>query len=75
MRLGLNDEQSTEFTVSTLESLEYSSRVVSVEFTRRLSDSWSLHAESSGYVEIDEEDVIHDVRRDSYIGVDLNYGF
>ena len=74
-RLGLNDEQSTEFTVSTLESLDYSSRVISTEFKRRLSDSWSLHVESSVYLGIEEDDVIYDVRRDSYVGVNLDYNF
>ena len=74
-RLGLNDEQSTEFTVSVLESLSSSSRVLSTEFKRRLSENWFLHVEASAYVGIDEDDVVYDVRRDSYIGVNLDYGF
>ena len=74
-RLGLNDEQSTEFFVAVLHSLDNGSRVLSAEFKRRLSDSWSLHVEGSAYVGIDEEDAVYDVRRDSFIGVNLNYGF
>ena len=74
-RFGLNDEQSTEFTVSVLASLDNSSRVLSTEFKRRLSESWSLHVESSAYFGIDEDDVIYDVRRDSFIGVNLDYNF
>ena len=74
-RLGLNDEQSTEFSVSVLQSLDNSSRVLSAEFKRRLSDSWSLHMESSVYLDIDEQDVIYDVRKDSFIGVNLDYNF
>ena len=74
-RLGLNDEQSTEFTVSVLESLDNSSRVLSAEFKRRLSENWSLHMESSAYFGIDEEDVIYDVRRDSFIAANLDYNF
>lgn len=74
-RLGLNDEEGTEFTLSTLESLEYTSRAISAEFKRRLSDSWSLHVESLAYAEIEEEDVMYDVRRDSFIAVSLAYGF
>ena len=75
MRFGLNDEQSTEFTVSVLESLDNSSRVLSAEFKRRLSENWSLHMESSAYFGIDEEDVIYDVRRDSFIAANLDYNF
>ena len=74
-RLGLNDEPGTEFSVSALNSLDNDSRVLSAEFKRRLSDSWSLHVEGSAYVGIDEDDVVYEVRRDSYVGVNLDYGF
>ncbi len=74
-RLGLNDEYDTQFTVSSLESLEYSSRAISAEFKHRLSDSWSLHVEGLAYAEIDEKDVMYDVRRDSFIEVNLDYSF
>ena len=74
-RLGLNDEQSTEFTVSVLESLDNSTRVLSTEFKRRLSENWSLHMEGTGYFDVDVTDVIYEVRRDSFIGVNLDYNF
>ena len=75
VRLGLNDEEGTEFTLSILESLEYSSRVLSAEFKRRLTDSWSLHVEGLVYAEIEEEDVMYSVRRDSFIAASLAYSF
>ena len=74
-RLGLNDEQSTEFVVSVLASLANSSRVFSAEFKRRLSDRWSLHAETTVYLGIDRDDAVYDVRRDSFTGVNLDYNF
>ena len=74
-RLGLNDEQSTEFVLSTLASVDTSSRFLSAEFKRRLSDQWSLHVESTIYLDIDGNDAAHDVRRDSFIGVNLDYNF
>ena len=74
-RLALNDEQSTEFVVSVLASLANSSRVFSAEFKRRLSDRWSLHAEATVYLGIDRDDAVYDVRRDSFIGVNLDYNF
>ena len=74
-RLGLNDPQSTEFVVSVLGSLDNSSRVVAGEFKRRLSDSWFLHVETSAFLDIDEDDFIYYVRRDSYIKVNLAYSF
>ena len=74
-RFGLNDEQSTEFVGSVLNSLENSSRVLGAEFKRRLSDSLSLHVEAAAYVGIDENDAAYVARRDSYIGVNLDYNF
>ena len=74
-RLGLNDEQSTEFVVSTLASLDTDGRILSAEFKRRLSDRWSLHVESTVYLGIDRNDVAYDVRRDGFIGVNLDYNF
>ncbi len=74
-RLGLNDPQSTEFVISVLGSLENSSRTLAGEFKRRLSDSWFLHVEASAFLNIDEDDFIYYVRRDSYIKINLAYSF
>ncbi len=75
-RLGLNDPQSTEFIVSVLGSLDSSSRVLAGEFKRRLSsDNWFLHIETSAFLDIDEDDFIYYVRRDSFIKVNLAYSF
>ncbi len=74
-RLGLNDEQSTEFVLSVLESLDNGSRVLTAELKRRLSENWSLHAESIVYLGIDQSDLIYPVRRDSFLGLNLDYNF
>jgi len=74
-RLGLNDEQSTELFASVLGSLDNGSRVFNAEFKRRLSDHWSLHVETFVYSGIDEDDILYAVRRDSFIGVNLDYNF
>ena len=34
-----------------------------------------MHVESAAYFGIDENNVIYDVRRDSFIGVNLDYNF
>ena len=74
-RLGLNDEQSTEFVVSVLDSLDNRSRVLSAEFRHRRSDHLSLHVESYAYLGIDQDDIIYIARRDSFLGVNLDYNF
>ena len=73
--LGLNDEQSTELVLSVLESLDNSSRVLTSELRRRLSDHWSLLVESIVYLGIDPGDLTYPARRDSFLGVNLDYNF
>ena len=48
---------------------------LNAEFKRRLSENWSLHVESAAYLRIDKDDIIYPVRRDSFIGVNLDYSF
>ena len=74
-RLGLNDEQSTEIFASVLGSLDNGSRVLNAEFKRRLSDHWSVQVETFVYSGVDQEDVLYAVRRDSFVGVNLDYNF
>ncbi len=73
--LGLNDVQSTEFTVSVLASLENSSYILGAELKRRLTDYWFLHLEASTYHEVDETDAVYTARRDSFVRVNLDYNF
>ena len=74
-RIGLNDEMSTEFFISVFSSLEDDSRVVSGEFKRRLDDNWFMSIEGTAYANIATSDLLHDVRRDSFIGLNLDYSF
>lgn len=74
-RLGLNDEYDTEFVASIVKSLETDSRVLNAEFSRRISDDWSLKAEASVFSGISTDDVLFSVHRDSYASVNLDYSF
>ena len=74
-RLGANDEHDTAFVVSVLGSLNRSSRIFNAEFRHRLSDSWSLQVEGAACLEIDPDDAAYSVRRDSHLGVNLDYHF
>ena len=74
-RLGLNDVQSTEFVVSVLGSLDNSSHILGADFKRRITDHWFLHIEASAYLEIDENDAMYPVWRDSFFRVILDYNF
>lgn len=74
-RVALNDVAGSEITAAVVADTDYGSRTMSVEFNRRLSDEWSLHLEATAMLDIDEADPIRPTWRDSFIGVELTYGF
>ena len=74
-RLGLNDVEGTEITAAIVADTDYGSRTMSVEFTRRLSDEWSLRLETTTMIDLDEADPIRTTWRDSFIGAELTYSF
>ena len=74
-RLAFNDELGTEFIGGVLTDLDHDSHFVSLELSRRLRDNWSLHFETVVLMNIGKADLIYALRRDSFIGLDLVYGF
>jgi len=75
-RLALNDVESTEFTVSLVEDLARSGRVLGFEAKRRLNDRLSLKLEGIAFAGIDREgDILSDLRRDGFVALNLVYGF
>ena len=74
-RVDLNDEHGTNFFLGVLDSLEADSRVLSAEFSRRLSDSLSLNVEATSHIGFETDEIAYDVRRDSHIGISLEYSF
>ncbi len=75
IRIGLNDEQSTEFFLSVVNSLDTSARILNGELTRRISDYWSFQFEAFVYSSVEEDDILFEVRRDSFVKFKLNYNF
>ena len=74
-RLAFNDVEGTEVTAAIVADTDYGSRTMSVEFSRRLSDEWSLRLESTIMLDIDEADPIRTTWRDSFLGAELTYSF
>ncbi len=75
VRLGLNDAQSTELIAGVLADADHTTRTMSIELRRRLSDQWSMKLESIILMDVDEEDIIHDTRRDSFVALNVTYNF
>ena len=75
VRLGLNDAQSTEIIAGVLADSEYTTRTLRCELKRRISDRWSMKLEAILLMDVDEEDIIHDTRRDSLVALNVTYNF
>ena len=75
IRVGLNDEQSTEFLFSIVNSIDTSAQIINSEISRRITEFWSFKVEAFIYAGIERDDVLYEVRRDSFLGFKLNYNF
>ena len=74
-RLAFNDVQSTEVTSGFFTDVSRATRTLAVEFDRRLSGQWSLHAEVIGLLSVDPADLHYAMRTDSFVDVSLTYNF
>ena len=74
-RLAFNDVQSTEIVASILGDAGRSTRALSVELDRRISDQLSLNLEAIHLLSIDRADIHYDTRRDSFVDLRLMYNF
>ena len=74
-RLAFNDVQSTEIVASILGDVDRSTRALSAELDRRISDQVSLNIEAIHLLSIDKADIHYDTRRDSFVDLRLIYNF
>ena len=75
-RLAFNDVQDTEFIIAYATDVNYESESITIEFNRRLSDSWSLELEYIDFLKSDAEDALtYETRDDSYTALNVTYGF
>ncbi len=74
-RLAFNDVQSTEIVASILGDVGRSTRALSVELDRRISDQVSLNIEAIHLLSIDKADIHYDTRRDSFVDLRLICNF
>ena len=73
--LAFNDVQSTEITASVLADMGRATRAVAFEFDRRISRQWSMHLEAVALLSVDKADLHYEMRRDSFIELNLIYNF
>ena len=74
-RLALNDVENTELIASAVADMDHGTYLLGFEARRDLSDSWTATVEGTVMLEVDEEDVIYQTRRDGYVLLNVTYSF
>lgn len=75
VRLALNDVQSTDFLIGGIFDLEKSTRLWSIEGSRRFGNSWKAEVEMRLFQDVDPNEFLNFVREDSFLQVSLNKFF
>lgn len=66
VRLGFNDIQSTDFLFGTIVDLEHSTKLISVEGSRRVGNSWKVELEARLFRDVDQVELLYFFRQDSF---------
>lgn len=74
-RFAFNDTQSTEFLIGGILDLDKSTRLWSVEGSRRLGNSWKAEVEMRLFDNVDQNEFLNFIRRDSFLQFSLNKYF
>lgn len=74
-RLTLNDAQSTEFLLGMIIDSDDRSRLLSLESSRRLGESWKLSLQGQAFMGIKHNDLLSGVRNDDYLQLELTRYF
>jgi hypothetical protein len=70
-RLAFNDTQSTEFLIGGIFDLDHSTKLLSVEGSRRLGQSWKFIAEARLFRDVSSEEFLNFFRNDSFAQISL----
>ncbi|MFY0654786.1 MAG: hypothetical protein JXQ96_22330 [Cyclobacteriaceae bacterium] len=74
-RLAFNDVQSTEFLFGGIVDLERSTRLYSVEGSRRFGDSWTFAVEMRLFENVSQDEFLNFFRNDSFMQFTLEKHF
>ena len=71
-RLAFNDVSGSELSIGLIDDLDRNSRFAAVEFSRRLSDRWSIGLEWFALLENDPSEIYYQARQDSFFELSLS---
>ncbi len=68
-RFVLNDVQSTEFLAAITQDLDNKTKFISIEASRRLTDTWIIESELRVFSTVSSQDALYELRDDDYLQV------
>ncbi|MCY4220166.1 MAG: hypothetical protein OXD35_00750 [Thiotrichales bacterium] len=71
IRLGLNDEASTELVAAIVADAEGDATALTLEASRRIRDDWRVELEARAWNGVERDDPMAPLRRDDYIQLTL----
>jgi hypothetical protein len=73
--LALNDAESTEAIMAITQDMDSDGTSLSLESNRRISDHWKISIDAFFVLDSSEEDIIHPLRDDDSVQIELLYYF
>jgi hypothetical protein len=73
LRLVLNDISGTELLLGYIYDIDYDSKTLRIEGSRRFGDNIKLSLEAGALFDIASEDILYDLRNDDYVMLSLSY--
>ena len=67
VRLGLNDEASTELVAAVIADVEGDATALTIEASRRIDDNWKVELEVRAWNGVEHDDPMAPLRRDDYV--------
>ncbi len=74
-RLALNDEASSELLAGIIVDIDDSSRIASIEASRRLGDDWKINLEARFFSNIDKQNFLSGFSKDDFVQLELAWYF
>jgi len=74
-RLAFNDEASSELLAGVIQDIDDSSRVMSIEASRRLGDDWKINLEARFFSNIAQQNSLISFKDDDFIQLELAWYF
>ena len=74
-RLAFNDTQDTQVLAGAIVDRNYGSTLFNIEASRRINDRWTFGAELRAFLNVNDDDRLSDLERDSYFQISVRRYF